>query len=109
MKFPLERKLFSNLSRFLIGIWLLTGLLISAAFSGNLRGFLTNPGYYPKIDTLQKVLDSGLPFYWNENMGASNMLSKSHSNPTVNRALQEKQEKLKTPSAENIIMNVSLK
>ena len=109
VKFPLEWKLFNDLSRFLIGIWLLTGLLVSAAFSGNLKGFLTNPGYYPKIDTLQKVLDSGLPFYWNEYTSASVMLSKSHWNPTVNRALQGRRQAFITANAENIIMIVSLK
>ena len=39
-------------------------LLLSSAYSGNLKGFLTQPIMMPKIETFKQVHDRGLPVYW---------------------------------------------
>ena len=55
---------FSN--RLLIGIWLLACFILSSSYAGNLKGFLTNLGNEPKIETPEQVLESGLPYYWHD-------------------------------------------
>ena len=51
-----------------IGIWILYCFIIGASYSGNLKAFLTNPGYSAPIDSLRNVLDSGLPWGMVEKM-----------------------------------------
>lgn len=48
--------------RVVVGVWMLYCLLITSAYTGNLKAFLTNPGLTSPIDTLQDVLASGLPW-----------------------------------------------
>ena len=68
--------------RILIASWLPTCFLLSAAYAGNLKGFLANPGMSPKVETVQQVLDSGLPFYWHRGFDGS----EKSSNPTIKKA-----------------------
>ena len=56
-------------------------LLLSSAYSGNLKGFLTKPIMTPKIETFKQVHDSGLPIYWHDH--GSKDFVKSHINPMV--------------------------
>ena len=42
-----------------------------------------NPGLEPKISTLQQVLDSGLPYYW-QDYGTKFFLF-NHQNPTLRK------------------------
>ena len=46
----------------MFAIWILYSFLIAASYSGALKAFLTLPVYQPAIDTLEDVLDSGLPW-----------------------------------------------
>ena len=48
--------------RVIIGVWMLYCLLITSAYTGNLKAFLTNPGLTAPIDTLEDVVASGLPW-----------------------------------------------
>ena len=71
----------TSFHRVLILTWLLSCFVLSAAYAGNLRGFLTNPKMTPEIKSLQQVLDSGLPYYY-RNIGYESF-QKKHVNPTV--------------------------
>ena len=48
------------------------------------RGFLTTPGKTPKIETLQQLLDSGIPYYWHDH--GSKAFYDNHPNSTVREA-----------------------
>ena len=48
--------------RWFLAIWLLYGFIITCAYSGNLTAFLTEPGYSAPINTLEEVIQSGLPW-----------------------------------------------
>ena len=46
----------------MFAIWILYSFLIAASYSGALKAFLTLPVYQPAINSLEDVLDSGLPW-----------------------------------------------
>ena len=46
----------------MFAIWILYCVIIAASYSGALKAFLTLPVYQAPIDTLEDVLDSGLPW-----------------------------------------------
>ena len=52
----------ANATRIIFGIWILYCFIIAAAYSGSLKAFLALPVYEDAIDTLQDVIDSGLPW-----------------------------------------------
>ena len=52
----------ANADRIVFALWILYSFLIAASYSGALKAFLTLPTYQPAIDTLDDVLDSGLPW-----------------------------------------------
>ena len=56
-------------------------LLLSSAYAGNLKGFLTQPPMMPKIETFKQVHDSGLPIYWPDY--GSRRSCKDHIDPIV--------------------------
>ena len=49
--------------RCVIGGWILSALITAAAYGGTLRAFLLKPEFSSPINTLQEVVESGLP--WN--------------------------------------------
>ncbi len=46
--------------RFLLGIWILTVMVISASYSGELKAYLTRSDYTKPINTLVDLIASGL-------------------------------------------------
>ena len=49
-------------SRIVIGVWIIYCLIISSAYSGNLKAYLTTPMYSDPINSLKDVVESGLPW-----------------------------------------------
>ena len=74
----------------MLGIWLLSCLLLSAAYAGKLKGFLTNPGLTRKIETLQQVFESELPYYWNDH--GIKMALGNHPNPDVEKLIETRRQ-----------------
>ena len=54
--------MFVFLLRCICGIWMLVSLIITQAYSGSLKAFLTNPGLTVPISTVAELLESG--FSW---------------------------------------------
>ena len=52
----------ADATRTVFAVWILYCVIIAASYSGALKAFLTLPVYQPPINTLQDVLDSGLPW-----------------------------------------------
>ncbi len=51
-----------SFSRIICGTWILFSLVSSAAYSGNLRAFLTNPDMTDPIATLEDLFESEYPW-----------------------------------------------
>ncbi len=77
--------------RIICGIWMMYAFLATAAYGGNLRGFLTNPPTTEPISTVKDLVTSGLP--WNMVLYGENVeheLSISQD-PLVKKFWNEKQ------------------
>ena len=48
--------------RIVIGVWIIYCLIISSAYSGNLKAFLTTPSFSDPMNSLKDVVESGLPW-----------------------------------------------
>ena len=70
--------------RLLIGIWIMSCLILSAAYAGNLKGFLTNPGMTDTIDNLKQVIESGTPYYWHNHNNLESL--QDHFDPNIKTA-----------------------
>ena len=48
------------LFRCVCGVWMLASLILTQAYSGTLKAYLTNPGLTAPIGTVDQLLESGL-------------------------------------------------
>ncbi len=54
--------------------WLLFTLIITSAYSGNLRAYLLKPKMHPAVETISDIVSSGLPWsmvLWGDDLGVS--------------------------------------
>ena len=47
--------------RVMIAVWCLSCLIVASSYTGNLKAHLTTPTVSAKIDSVQAIVDSGLP------------------------------------------------
>jgi len=48
--------------RIIVGCWIISAFILSAAYGGNLRAFFLTPSIEPPIDSMAEVVGNGLPW-----------------------------------------------
>ena len=76
--------------RTLMGVWVMSAFIFSAAYSGNLKGHLTTPTFTSPIKSFKDVADSGLPWIWVDYNTAWLKAMAFHSDPYVRKMWLER-------------------